>query len=123
MPLSQIRMAAPAAPRHLVTAHLAAIIQGAVHLSLTTAIAFSGLPEWLETAAALLLVAGSALFVAGAMTNWLQHITGDHFAERTLGWKLFAASSAGHVPGATRMSPMSCAGNRSGPRATRVVGG
>lgn len=98
IPLSQVRMQAPAAPRHLVTAHLAAIIQGAVHLGLTVAVAQSTLTAWLETTAAILLAAGSALFVAGAIANWRQGI-GDHFAARSLGWKLLAASSGGHVTG------------------------
>src|SRR5918999_5484377 len=79
IPLSQVRSRLPEAPRHLVTAHLSAIIQGAVHLGLSVAVAFSSLTPWLETTAAGLLAAGSALFVAGAITNWRQGI-GDHFA-------------------------------------------
>lgn len=98
LPLSQARNQAPEAPHHLVTAHLSAIIQGAVHLGLSVAMAFSSLTAWLETTAAGLLTAGSALFVAGAVANWRQEI-GDHFAVRSLGWKLLATSSAGHLPG------------------------
>lgn len=98
VPLSQARNQAPEAPRHLVTAHLSAIIQGAVHLGLSVAVAFSSLTAWLETTAAALLAVGSALFVAGAIANWRQHI-GDHFEVRSLGWKLLATSSAGHLPG------------------------
>jgi hypothetical protein len=98
IPISQARMRSPEAPRHLVLAHLSAIIQGAVHLGLSIAFGLSQLTAWLECAGALLLVAGSALFVAGATTNWLQGV-GDHFAERSLGWKLLAASSVGHVIG------------------------
>lgn len=98
IPLSQVRMRAPEAPRHLVTAHLSAIIQGAVHLGLSIAITFATLSPWLETTAATLTIVGSALFVAGAVVNWRQGID-DHFAARSLGWKLLAASSAGHVPG------------------------
>jgi 8-hydroxy-5-deazaflavin:NADPH oxidoreductase len=41
---------------------------------------------------------GSALFLAGATANWL-HGVGDHFAERSLSWKLLAASSIGHIMG------------------------
>lgn len=48
--------------------------------------------------AAGLLVSGSLLFVAGAIANWRQGI-GDHFAARSLGWKLLAVSSGGHLPG------------------------
>jgi len=85
-PLSRIRMAAPVASRHLVTAHLSAIIQGAVHLGLSVALGLAELTAWLETTSAVLLAAGSALFVAGATANWLQGVD-DHFAQRSLGWK------------------------------------
>jgi hypothetical protein len=98
VPISLARMRAPEAPRHLVVAHLSAIIQGAVHLGLSIALGVSQLTAWLETASALLLVTGSALFVAGATANWLQGV-GDHFAERSIGWKLLAASSVGHITG------------------------
>ena len=98
IPLSRARMRSPEAPRHLVVAHLSAIIQGAVALGLSIAMGLSQLTAWLETASALLLVVGSALFVAGATANWLQGV-GDHFAEQSLGWKLFAASSVGHITG------------------------
>jgi hypothetical protein len=98
LPLSQARTQSSQASHHLVTAHLSAIIQGAAHLGLSVAVAFSSLAAWLETTAAGLLIAGSALFVAGAIANWRQDI-GDHFAVRSLGWKLFATSSAGHLPG------------------------
>ncbi|TML85712.1 MAG: hypothetical protein E6G06_21795 [Actinobacteria bacterium] len=98
IPISQSRMRSPEASRHLVIAHLSAIIQGAVHFGLSVALGLSQLTAWLETASALLLITGSALFVAGGTTNWLQGV-GDHFAERSLGWKLFAASSIGHLSG------------------------
>jgi hypothetical protein len=98
VPLSQARMQGPVASRHLVIAHLSAIIQGALHLGLSIAVGFSELTAWLETAGGCLLISGSALFVAGATLNWLQDV-GDHFVERSLGWKLFAASSIGHVTG------------------------
>ncbi len=98
IPISQARMRSPEASRHLVTAHLSAIIQGAVHLGLSIALGLSQLTAWLEIASALLLVTGSALFVAGATANWLQGV-GDHFAERSLGWKLLSASSVGHITG------------------------
>ncbi len=99
-PLTSVRMRRPEAPRHLTIAHLSAIIQGAVHLGLVVAVGFAELAAWLETAASVLLVSGSALFVLGATANWLQHI-GDHFAERSLGWRLLAASGPAHVTGIT----------------------
>lgn len=98
IPLSQARMTATAAPRHLVIVHLSAIMQGAVHLGVSVALALSALTASLETTAAILLVAGSALFVAGGTLNWRQGV-GDHFAERSPGWRLFAASSIGHLTG------------------------
>lgn len=98
-PLSTARMKAPTASRHLVTAHLSAIIQGATLLALSAAMAFSDLPDAIETTAAVLLVGGAQLFVAGAVLNWRQDI-GDHFAERSVGWKLFAASGPANVAGA-----------------------
>ena len=97
--LTAARMKAPAASRHLVTAHLSAIIQGATLIALASVMTFSDLPERIETAAAALLVAGSVLFVSGAIANWRQNI-GDHFAERSIGWKLFAASGPANVIGA-----------------------
>jgi hypothetical protein len=96
--LTSVRMRRPEASRHLTVAHLSAIIQGAVHLGLSVALGFAEITAWLETAAALLLVTGSALFVLGATLNWLQHI-GDHFAERSVGWRLLAASGPAHISG------------------------
>ena len=99
IPLTQVRMGAPAAPRHLVVAHLSALMQGPVHISLAFALGLSTLTPWLETGAALLLVSGSALFVAGATLNWRQGV-GDHFAARSPGWYLLAASGGPHLVGA-----------------------
>lgn len=98
IPLSQARMTAAVAPRHLVIVHLSAIMQGAVHLGLSVALTLSALTASLETTAALLLVVGSGLFVAGGTLNWKQSV-GDHFAQRSLGWRLFAMSSVGHLTG------------------------
>jgi hypothetical protein len=99
LPLTAARMKAPAASRHLVTAHLSAIIQGATLLALASVMTFSDLPERVETVAAALLVGGAVLFVSGAIVNWRQDI-GDHFAERSIGWRLFAASGPANVIGA-----------------------
>ena len=98
LPLSSVRMGAATAPRHLVTAHLAAIIQGAVHLGLTAAVALATLPAGVEVLGALLLVGGSALFVSGATLNWRQRV-GDHFAARSVGWRLLALSAPPHLGG------------------------
>ena len=91
-------MQRPEAPRHLTVAHLSAIIQGGVHLGLSIALGFAGMAAWLSTVSAVLLVSGSALFVSGATLNWVQHV-GDHFAERSLGWRLLAASGPADISG------------------------
>jgi hypothetical protein len=100
IPLSRERMAAPAASRHLVIAHLSAILQGAMYLGLSGAFAMSALTSSIEASAAVLLVCGSVLFVTGATLNWRQQV-GDHFAERSPGWRCFALSSVGHLVGVT----------------------
>ncbi len=98
LPLSSVRTQRSEAPRHLTVAHLSAIIQGGVHLALSVAFGFAAMTAWLATLSAALLVVGSALFVLGATANWIQHV-GDHFAERSLGWKLLAASGPPHLSG------------------------
>ncbi len=100
VPLSSIRSSRPLAPRHLVTAHLSALMQGAMYLGLSSAVAFAAFAPWVLTTAALSLVCGSVLFVAGATANWLMDV-GDHFAERSKGWYLLAASGPLHLIGAT----------------------
>lgn len=97
--LTRIRMGAPVAPHHLVVAHLAALIQGALYFGLAFGLSLSSLTPWIDVAAAILLVTGSALFVAGTTANWRQSV-GDHFAERSLGWKLLSASGGPHIVGA-----------------------
>ncbi len=99
LPLSSIRMSQPAGPRHLVTAHLAALMQGAMHLGLSVAVGFATFTAWVLTASAVLLVCGSALFVSGVLANWLMKV-GDHFAERSPGWYLLSASGPLHLTGA-----------------------
>jgi len=98
IPMSSIRMRRPEAPRYLTVAHLSAIIQGGVHLALSAALGFAAMTSWLATVSAALLVTGSALFVSGATLDWLQQV-GDHFAERSLGWRLLAASGPAHLSG------------------------
>ncbi len=90
MSLSRVRMTSPTGPRHLVTAHVSALMQGAMHLGLAVAFGFAAFTPWVLTAAAAALVCGSALFVSGAAANWLTNV-GDHFAERSQGWYLLAA--------------------------------
>ncbi len=98
LPLTMARMKAPTASRHLVTAHLAAIIQGATLVALSGVIGFSDLPAAVETTGAVLLVGGAVLFVSGAIANWRQQVD-DHFAARSVGWNLFAASGPANLAG------------------------
>ncbi len=99
LPLSGIRMSHPTGPRHLVTAHLSALMQGAMHLGLSVAVGFATITPWMLTTSAVALVGGSAFFVAGATANWLMKV-GDHFAERSRGWYLLSASGPLHLAGA-----------------------
>jgi hypothetical protein len=85
VPLAAARMKAPQAPRHLVTTHLSAIIQGAVHLGLGFLVAMVTLGNGWATAAVVLIVVASALELAGGTINWPSG-TGDQFSERSLGF-------------------------------------
>lgn len=98
IPMAIIRTRRPQAPRHLVNAHLEAIIEGALLIALSIATEFSSLATPFETVAALLLVAGCVLSVAGSVANWLMTVD-DPFAARSFGWKLQAASATMVVTG------------------------
>lgn len=87
IPMAVVRGKASRAPRYLIAAHLAAIIQGGLLLALTIAIGFSVLSAGTETLAASLLVGGVALFDIGLALNWLQGVE-DAFAEKSLGNKV-----------------------------------
>lgn len=100
VPLSRVRMVQPTGPRHLVTTHLSALMQGAMHLGLSVAIGFAAFTPWLLTSSAIAVAFGSALFVTGTTANWLMS-AGDHFAERPVGFYLLSASAPLHLAGAT----------------------
>jgi hypothetical protein len=93
IPMAITRNQSPRAPRYLFAAHLAAIIQGGLLLALTIAFNFSTMASGVETTAALLLVAGMALFDGGLALNWIQGVD-DAFAENSPGNKV----STGGVP-------------------------
>ena len=76
VPLAAARMKAPQASRHLVTTHLSAIIQGAVHLGLAFVAGVFVLEAGWANAAAWLIVVASALEIIGGTINWLSG-TGD----------------------------------------------
>ena len=97
--LSSVRFTSPVASRHLVTAHLSALIQSSMHLGLGFAAGFATVTPWVLTAAASAMATGSALFVGGATANWLMRI-GDHFAVRSPGWYLLSVSGPLHIGGA-----------------------
>jgi hypothetical protein len=87
IPMIMAREKAPRAPRYLIAAHLAAIIQGGLLLALTVAVGFSTLSSGTETIAASLLVGGMALFDLGLALNWFQGVE-DAFEERSLGYRV-----------------------------------
>lgn len=89
IPMALARKEAPRAPRYLMAAHLAAIIQGGLLLALTVAVGFSPLSSGLETTAAALLVGGVVLFDLGLALDWLQGIE-DAFEEKSLGNRVSA---------------------------------
>lgn len=86
------RNSAPRAPRYLLSAHLAALIQGGLLLGLTVAVGFSTLGAALETTGAALLVAGVTLFDLGLVLNWIQGVQ-DGFGEKSPGNKISAAGT------------------------------
>ncbi|MDX1641825.1 MAG: hypothetical protein R3220_09000 [Balneolaceae bacterium] len=90
IPMAMAREKTPRAPRYLVAAHLAALIQGGMLLALTIAIDFSKLPSWIETVIASLFVGGVTLFDVGLTLNWLQNVK-DAFAEKSIGYKVSSA--------------------------------
>ena len=83
--LTNVRSRSPEAPRYLTLAHVGPLMQGPMLLGLAVATGLSSLAGGLETAAAWLLVAGSAGIAAGDTLNWLGGV-GDAFAERSLGF-------------------------------------
>lgn len=86
------RSVSPRAPRYLLAAHLAAIIQGGLLLGLTIAVDYSPLSPGVETAGAALLVGGVALFDLGLVLNWVQGVE-DGFAEKSLGNRISGAGT------------------------------
>ena len=99
IPMAATRSKAPRAPRYLLIAHLAAIIQGGLLLALTVAMNFSRQSEGLENAAASILVGGVGLFILGNSMNWLRG-TEDAFADKTVGNKVAAAGTPFILAGA-----------------------
>lgn len=84
IPMAAARKEEARAPRYLLSAHLAAIIQGGLLLALTVAVDFAALPSLAKTVAAALLVGGIVLFDLGLVVNWRQGVE-DAFAEGSVG--------------------------------------
>lgn len=96
--LGSARMKAPEV-RALATAHVETLMQASMHLGLAFAVGAVGFGSGWATAAAILLVVGSAMQAIGATSNWLTKTT-DQFAERSPGFLLNSASTFVMVPGA-----------------------
>ena len=92
IPVALAREKASRAPRYLMAAHLAALIQGGMLLALTIAFDFSILASWIETVAASLFVGGVTLFDVGLTLNWLQSVE-DAFEKKSLGYKISSAGT------------------------------
>ncbi|MDR9366012.1 MAG: hypothetical protein RI575_11775 [Balneolaceae bacterium] len=92
IPMAKAREKASRAPRYLLAAHLASLLQGGILLALTIAFDFSTLISWVETIAASLFVGGVILFDLGLTLNWLQKIE-DAFGEKSLGYKISSAGT------------------------------
>jgi hypothetical protein len=91
--ITNLRRRSPDVPRFLTLAHIGPFMQGPMLLGLALATGLSSLAGGLETAAAWLLVAGSAGIAAGDTLNWLGKV-GDAFAERPIGFFSQAAGGA-----------------------------
>jgi len=87
------RSKAARAPRYLLSAHLAALIQGGLLLGLAAAVGYSSLGAAWEDTGAALLVGGVVLFDLGLVLNWIQGVQ-DGFGEKSVGNKI----SAGGTP-------------------------
>jgi hypothetical protein len=99
IPLARVRSANPQAPRHLVTTHLSALMQGPVALGFAFAVTSAQFDSALATIAAAVLLVGLALEALGGTLNWLRG-TGDQFAERSPGFVANALSGPLMILGA-----------------------
>ncbi|NUS45352.1 MAG: hypothetical protein HOQ24_16890 [Mycobacteriaceae bacterium] len=83
IPMTALRMRSgnPPTPRYLTVAHVGAVVQGVVLLSLVWAARMSTLSSWWETTAAWLLVASGIFIAAKDTINWLTGVS-DEFVEK-----------------------------------------
>jgi hypothetical protein len=99
VPMARARSGAPQAPRHLVTTHLSALMQGPVALGVAFGLTTAGVDSGWATVAAVALVVGLALEALGGTLNWIL-ATGDQFAERSPGFLANAVSGPVTLAGA-----------------------
>jgi hypothetical protein len=98
VPMAAIRRTSPEAPRHLVNAHLSALMQAPIALGLAFALAITAATSSWATVGAWVFIAGLALEALGGTLNWLRG-TGDQFAERSPGYLANAISGPLAVAG------------------------
>lgn len=84
--------------RMLLVVHTAAVMQGSMLLALTFATGLSDLAQGWETAAAVLLVAGSAFNMSGNFLNYRGRVE-DQFAGKSVGLRLNVVNSLLATPG------------------------
>jgi hypothetical protein len=98
IPMAMARMTAAKAPRYLLATHLEGLMAGTALVALSVVTRFSILPNWIESLAATLLVAGVFLSLVGGTLNWLSGEE-DAFATRPVGWYFQALSGPPMVVG------------------------
>lgn len=87
-----IRQQQPVVPKYLTLAHMGPLMQGPMLLSLVIALNLSPLTPAVESAAAILLVAGSICLAAKDTLNWVQSVL-DEFRERPTAGVILGALS------------------------------
>lgn len=88
IPMGLARQAgATEVPKYLTMVHLGGLMQGPILIAIGFALTVSTMSDWLNTTAAILLAAASALLLAKDTLNWGQGVR-DEFAEHSVGLRL-----------------------------------
>jgi hypothetical protein len=99
IPMGLVRMqGADAAPKYLTMLHLGGLMQGPILIGVGFALTMSTLTSWINTLAAVLLVAASALLFTKDFLNWRQGVQ-DEFAEKSVGLTLGNIFGPIHIAG------------------------
>ena len=85
--MAKVRTSAPETPKYLSLTHVVGLMWAPILLGLVLAVAVSDLTPWLETAAAIAMVAASVLLDGKDLLNWLQRVQ-DEFVTRPSGFGL-----------------------------------